>query len=83
MKSIHTKLPSKIVEENIKFPVLAEYVNTNFVVLFEDYQKGTVVWTSLSSQRTLGEINDRWVQVTDKMCWRILDKDETIVLSND
>ena len=49
MKSIHTKLPSKIVEENIKFPVLAEYVNTNFVVLFEDYQKGTVVWTSLSS----------------------------------
>jgi len=51
------------VKEDIKYPCLKKYNNTdnigNFVVLFTDNHSGTVVFTEDSSH-TIGEYSSNW-----------------------
>ena len=82
MKSEHIKSNNTVTK--LKFPLLAEYVKSSegkFVVMFTDYSKGTIVASS-HTYRKVGECDSTFIPIDNKGCWRILDKDEKIVLSN-
>ena len=82
MKSEHIT-PTNTSDNGLKFPILAEYIGgfSKFIILFDTMKSGTVVWSE-NKERALGEYDTSFIDLTDESFWRILDKDEKIVLSN-
>ena len=83
MKSVFNKIEKEKSKE-IVFPVLAEniYSEHSFVVMFLSIDSGVCV-SSNSLDWSVGEYDDVFIDVTNKKHWRILSKEESIVLSND
>ena len=79
MKSVFNKI-EKDKAKRIKFPVLAESVGGDIVVLFIDYTKGVVVHGDESS--FLSRYFEDYNSVKNESNWRILSAEESIVLSN-
>ena len=80
MKSVFNKIEKEKSKE-IQFPVLAESIHNNFVVLFTDETSGVVVKNS--KYNSIGEVDDNYLSIYDINIWRILSPEESIVLSND
>ena len=80
MKSVFNKIEKEKSKET-EFPVLAENIHNNFVVLFTDESSGIVVKNSECN--SIGEVNNNYLTLYDKTYWRILSPEESIVLSND
>lgn len=82
MKSVFNKIEKKK-PEDIKFPVLAEFVGIgrSFVVMFLSAKAGVCV----SSNHLDWSAGDYYKDLTEVSsdCWRILPPEESIVLSND
>ena len=80
MKSVFNKVEKEKSKE-IEFPVLAESIHNNFVVLFTDETSGIVVKNSEGN--SIGEVSDNYLSLYDTTIWRILSPEESIMLSND
>lgn len=80
MKSVFNKIEKEKSKE-VVFPVLAESIHNNFVVLFTDETSGVVVKNSKCN--IIGDFCDNYMSLYDKTHWRILSPEESIVLSND
>ena len=82
MKSVFNKIDKEKSKE-IEFPVLAEAVvrDESFVVLFLSKNTGIVV--KGNSHKHVGYLCSNYIPVTNESKWRILSKEESIVLSND
>ena len=80
MKSVFNKIEKEKPKE-IEFPVLAESIHNNFVVLFTDETSGVVVKNSECN--IIGDFCDNYVSLYYSTIWRILSPEESIVLSND
>ena len=80
MKSVFNKIEKEKPKE-IEFPVLAESIRNNFVVLFTDETSGVVVKNSECN--IIGDFCDNYVSLYDTTIWRILSPEESIMLSND
>ena len=80
MKSVFNKIEEEKYKE-IKFPVLAETIEYDTVVLFIDYTKGVVVHGD--NDVFLGRYYENYTSVRDNSVWRILSPEESIVLSNE
>ena len=82
MKSVFNKIEKEKSKE-IEFPVLAEALvrDESFVVLFLSKTTGVVVKGNLN--KYVGGLRSNFVSVTNESFWRILSKEESIVLSND
>ena len=80
MKSVFNKIEKEKSKE-IVFPVLAESIHNNEVVLFTDETSGIVVKNSEGN--SIGEVSDNYLSIYDTTIWRILSPEESIVLSND
>lgn len=81
MKSVFNKIEKEKSKE-IKFPVLAEFVNgDSFVVMFLSSKSGICV-SSKNLDWSVGEYDKTLLEITNT-CWRILSPEESIVLSND
>ena len=80
MKSVFNKIEKEKSKE-IKFPVLAEHIDSGVTVMFIDYTKGVVVHgdENLFSDRYY----DGYINIKNESSWRILSSEESIVLSND
>ena len=80
MKSVFNKIEKEKSKE-IVFPVLAEHIGCDTVVLFIDYNEGVVVHGDpiTFSSRYYKD----YVSVDNNSVWRILSPEESIVLSND
>ena len=80
MKSVFNKIEKEKSKE-VVFPVLAESIHNNFVVLFTDETSGVVVKNSKCN--IIGDFCDNYMSLYDKTHLRILSPEESIVLSND
>lgn len=80
MKSVFNKIEKEKSKE-IEFPVLAESIHNNFVVLFTDETSGIVMKNNECN--SVGEVGDNYLPIYDTTIWRILSPDESIMLSND
>lgn len=80
MKSVFNKIEKEKSKE-IVFPVLAESICNEVVVLFLSKNSGVVV--KGNSYNVVGELDSNYVSVTNALHWRILSPEESIVLSND
>ena len=82
MKSVFNKIEKEKSKE-IEFPVLAEALvrDESFVVLFLSKTTGVVVKGNLN--KYVGGLRSNFVSVTNESFWRILSKEESIMLSND
>ena len=80
MKSVFNKIEKEKSKE-IEFPVLAESIHNNFVVLFTDETSGIVMKNSKCN--SIGEVSNNYLSIYDTTIWRILSSEESIVLSND
>ena len=80
MKSVFNKVEKEKSKE-VEFPVLAESIHNNFVVLFTDENSGIVVKNS--NCNIIGNSCDNYMSLYDTNTWRILSSEESIVLSND
>ena len=80
MKSVFNKIEKEKSKE-IEFPVLAESIHNNFVVLFTDETSGVVVKNSKCD--IIGDSCNNYMPLYDTTTWRILSPEESIVLSND
>ncbi len=80
MKSVFNKVEKEKSKET-EFPVLAESIHNNFVVLFTDETSGIVVKNSKCN--IIGDFCDNYMPLYDTTIWRILSPEESIVLSND
>ena len=80
MKSVLNKIEKEKSKE-IKFPVLAEHIDSGVTVMFIDYTKGVVIHDdeNLFSDRYY----DGYSLINNSSIWRILSPEESIVLSND
>ena len=80
MKSVFNKIEKEKPKE-IEFPVLAEHIDSGVIVMFIDYTKGVIVHgdESLFSDRYYED----YINIKNETHWRILSKEESIVLSND
>ena len=65
----------------LQFPLLAESLESGAIILFEDYYGGAIIYSGLNS-RVKGKRHGSKIPVTNTDVWRILDEDETIILSN-
>ena len=65
----------------LQFPLLAESLESGAIILFEDYYGGAIIYSGLISS-VKGKRHGSKTPVTDITTWRILDEDETIILSN-
>ena len=79
MKSVLNKIEKEKSKE-IEFPVLAESIHNNFVVLFTDETSGVVVKNSEGN--SIGEVSDNYLSIYGTTIWRILSPEESIMLSN-
>ena len=66
----------------LQFPLLAEGVVTGSIILFEDYFNGVIIYNGLVQKDCKGKRHGSKTPVTDITVWRILDENETIILSN-
>lgn len=84
MKSVFNKI-KKEKSKDIEFPVLAEALvrDESFVVLFLSKNTGVVVKGNLNLNKDVGDLCSNFVSITNESFWRILSKEESIVLSND
>ena len=80
MKSVFNKIEKEKPKE-IEFPVLAESIHNNFVVLFTDETSGIVMKNSECN--IIGDFCDNYVSLYDTTIWSILSPEESIMLSND
>ena len=80
MKSVFNTIEKEKSKE-IEFPVLAESIHNNFVVLFTDETSGIVMKNSEGN--SIGEVSDNYLSIYDTTIWRILSPEESIVLSHD
>lgn len=80
MKSVFNKIEKEKPEE-IEFPVLAESIHNNFVLLFTDETSGVVMKNNEYNQ--IGNFSGDYISLYNKSVWRILSPEESIVLSND
>ncbi len=62
------KRPNKESKEKIEFPILMEYVDKDFVVLFKNERQGMVVH-SLYKQYPVGHNDENWASVHNKEVW--------------
>ena len=74
MKSIH------VVKDKMTFPLLAESLKDESVILFSDPTTGTVVYEGLGCNGRLGTYGKSWVDVNNQGTWRILQNDEQVIL---
>ena len=65
----------------LQFPLLAEGTQTGVIILFEDSYNGVIIYGGLNSS-VKGKRHGSKTPVTNTDVWRILDEDETIILSN-
>ena len=79
MKSVFNKIEKEKSKE-MEFPVLAESIYNNFVVLFTDESSGIVMKNSKFN--SIGEVSNNYLSIYDTTTWRILSPEESIVLSN-
>ena len=80
MKSVFNKIEKEKPKE-IEFPVLAESIHNDFVVLFTDETSGIVMKNSKCN--IIGDFCDNYMPLYDTTTWRILSSEESVVLSND
>ena len=80
MKSVFNKIEKEKAKE-IEFPVLAESIHNNFVLLFTDETSGIVMRNS--EYNRIGNFSIDYISIHNKSVWRILSPEESIVLSND
>ena len=80
MKSVFNKIEKEKSKET-EFPVLAESIHNNFVVLFTDETSGIVMKNS--KYNAVGYFNTGYKFSQNPSNWRILSPEESIVLSND
>jgi hypothetical protein len=80
MKSIYKENDAKI--GDIKFPILAELINTTFIVLFTSNTNGTVVFTDYD-QLPIGTYSTKWSDVRDSSYWTILKSGKSVTLIQD
>ena len=80
MKSVFNKIKKEKCKE-IEFPVLAESIHNNFVVLFTDETSGIVMKNNKCN--SIGDFCDKYMPLYVTTTWRILSPEESIVLSND
>ena len=80
MKSVVNKIEKEKSKE-IEFPVLAQSVYNNIVVIFTDENSGVVVKNN--EYIRIGEVSNDYRSIYDTTIWRILSSEESIVLSND
>ncbi len=78
ISKINTK--NKKVKPDITYPVIARYVdNSHLVVLFNTVSTGTVL--SAVEGRNVGDYDTKWIDVTDERNWTILERGESITLT--
>ena len=77
-KKGNKKFPLK---KPLQFPLLAESLESGAIILFEDYYGGAIIYSGLISS-VKGKRHGSKIPVTNTDVWRILDEDETIILSN-
>ena len=80
MKSVLNKIEKEKSNE-IEFPVLAESIHNNCVVLFTDETSGIVMKNSKCN--IIGDFCNNYMPLHDTTTWRILSPEESIMLSND
>ena len=80
MKSVFNKIEQEDAKD-IEFPVLAESIHNNFVLLFTDETSGVVMKNNECNR--IGSFSDGYISLYNKSVWRILSSEESIVLSND
>ena len=66
----------------LQFPLLAEGTQTGVIILFEDSYNGVIIYKGLVQKDCKGKRHGSKIPVTNTDVWRILDEDETIILSN-
>ena len=82
MKAVYLKQRTSSEQEGLEFPILAQAVVTDdrvIIVLFTNETTGTIVY---DTKHIAGGRYSYVIPVTHKDHWRILGKDESIVLSN-
>lgn len=82
MKSIVVAPDLSGVNKVIKYPVLAKFKSSGFVVLFTDKYTGVVLQKG-NSKKNVGDFRDYWVNVTDENFWEILPNNYQLILQND
>ena len=80
MKSVFNKIEEEK-SKGIEFPVLAESIHNNFVVLFTDETSGIVMKNS--NCNIIGDFCDNYMPLYDTTIWRILSPEEYIMLSKE
>lgn len=68
------KATSKTTEDlksssSIEFPILMQKINSNLVVLFQDYHSGTIIITDFIDQR-FGDYSEDWTSCNNKEIWQ-------------
>ena len=66
-----TKIIEKGIESKSKFPKLARYKKSNFIVLFTNEKSGAVIYPG-SDVWEVGYYDEHWVPCIDANYWEIL-----------
>lgn len=84
MKSEYIKSKNDV--EGITFPCLMISVETGNIVLFTDYNKGTIVYININLNNNtlymLGDYSEGWIDCKISDHWMPLKKDEEVILGN-
>ena len=75
MKSTH-----KVISNCKIFPLLAQSIKDESVILFSNSTTGTVINEGLGCNGPIGTHEAGWESVHNKKVWRILELDEQIIL---